>query len=103
MAASLIAAPEAIARPGDTVTYTVNSDAPLKSVEYSDATGQIQVLRDAPANWSTSFTSSTPTPSLYVVAAQTSGTQASCEIMINGNVIMHTSGVGALECNSLFD
>ncbi|MGO9732308.1 hypothetical protein, partial [Mycobacterium sp.] len=45
----------------------------------------------------------TPTPSLYVVAAQTSGTQASCEIMINGNVIMHTSGVGALECNSLFD
>lgn len=55
--ASLTTAAVAVADPGDTVTYTVNSDGPLVSVSYYDEMDNMRQVTDQPANWSTTFTS----------------------------------------------
>jgi hypothetical protein len=112
LTASLIAAPEATARLGDTIEYLVTSDGPLESVWYSDANEQIQYVKGPPANcsfplpiqptgcWSTTFKDTTETPSTYVVAAQGPDTQSpSCRISINGVFAMSSSGVGRVECH----
>ena len=103
LAASLIAAPEATARPGDLVEYIVSSDGPLKDVWYSDQTEQIQIVTGPPAKWSTMFIDTTETPSTYVVAAWGSDTQKrlSCQIKINGVLATQDSGFGSLACNKV--
>jgi hypothetical protein len=88
-----MSAPPAVADPGDSVTYTVSSDAPLMSVTYYDAMDNMQQLRSQPANWSISFTGKA-TYGLFAVGAQTTGEHVSCQIKINGTVKDQQSAVG---------
>jgi hypothetical protein len=85
VAASLTAAAAAEAAPGDTVTYNVDADGPLMSVQYHDDMDNIQELTNQLAPWSTSFTSGA-TYGLFAVEAKTSGDRVSCEIIVNGEV-----------------
>lgn len=91
--ASLVAAPFAIADPGDTVTYSANSDAPLSSVTYYDATNTLQQLRNQSSHWYLTF-SSTATKALLALTVQTTGEHVSCEINVNGSVRDQKSTVG---------
>lgn len=91
--ASLTTATVAVANPGDTVTYTVNSDGPLVLVSYYDEMDNLRQVTDQPANWSTTFTSEA-TNGLFGVDAQTSGEEVSCQIAINGEVRDQKSAVG---------
>ena len=83
----------AVADPGDSVTYMVNSDGPLVSVSYYDEMDNVRELTDQPANWSTTFTSEAPT-GLFAVRAQTSGGEVYCQIIVNGEVRDQKSAVG---------
>jgi hypothetical protein len=91
--ASLIAAPVAVADPGDTVTYSANSDAPLSLVTYNDGINTMQQLRNQSSHWYLTFTSSA-THALLALTAQTTGEQVSCEINVNGSVRDQKSTVG---------
>lgn len=91
--ASLTTAAAAGADPGDTVTYTVNSDGPLMSVSYYDEMDNMLQVNDQPANWSTTFMSEA-TSGLFAVDAQTSGEKVYCQIIINGQVRDQKSAIG---------
>ncbi|MFZ0905210.1 MAG: MmpS family transport accessory protein [Mycobacterium sp.] len=91
--ASLTTAAAAAADPGDTVTYTVSSDAPLVSVSYYDEMDNMRQVADQPASWSTTFTSEA-TSGLFAVDAQTTGEEVHCQITINGEVRDQKSAVG---------
>ena len=91
--ASLTTAPFAVADPGDTVTYSASSDAPLSSVTYYDATNTMQQLRNQSSHWYLTFTS-TATNALLGLTAQTTGEHVSCEINVNGSVRDQKSTVG---------
>ena len=93
LAASLTSAAAAVADPGDTVTYNVDSDGPLMTVSYHDDMDNVQQLTNQPANWSTSFTSEA-TYGLYAVGAQTSGQRVSCQIIVNGEIRDQKSAIG---------
>jgi hypothetical protein len=97
LGASLMTAPGAWAAPGDKVTYTVTSDAPLASVAYSDESGTTQALPNQPANWSLSFTSKDSSGGLLTVAAVPTGQQTSCQISVNGTVKDSKSSTGTGE------
>jgi hypothetical protein len=91
--ASLTTAAAAVADPGDIVTYTVGSDAPLVSVSYYDEMDNMRQVTDQPASWSTTFTSEA-TSGLFAVGAQTTGEEVHCQITINGEVRDQKSAVG---------
>ena len=90
---SLATAAAAVADPGDSVTYTVNSDGPLVLVTYYDEMANMRQVSGQPANWSTTFTSEA-TSGLFAVDAQTSGEEVYCQITINGEVRDQKSAVG---------
>jgi len=96
--ASLVTAPGAVANPGDAVTYTVTSDAPLAGISYYDATGALQVLANQPAPWTMSFTSKDASPTaVLVVSAVPTGTQTTCTLSIGGTVKDTKSSTGSGE------
>jgi hypothetical protein len=91
--ASLIAAPVAAADPGDTVTYTAKSDAPLSLVTYYDGMNDMQQLHDQSSHWYLTFTSMAAN-ALLALTVQTTGQQVSCEINVNGSVRDQKSTAG---------
>jgi hypothetical protein len=91
--ASLISGPVAAADPGDTVTYTANSDAPLSLVTYYDGMNNIQQLHNQSSHWYLTFTS-TAANALLTLTVQTTGQQVSCEINVNGSVKDQKSTTG---------
>ena len=91
--ASLIAAPGAVADPGDTVTYSANSDAPLSLVTYYDGMNNMQQPHNQSSHWYLTFTSRA-TNGLFALTVQTTGEQVSCEINVNGSVRDQKSTVG---------
>jgi hypothetical protein len=101
--ASLITAPGAAAA-GDTVVYTVTSDAPLSDVSYTDGDSNLQIVSNTPSPWSVTFTV-VPQPGktqLLSVTGNTTGKQASCQISINGSVKNEQSNTGQnakADCN----
>ncbi len=98
--ASLIAAPVAAAAVGDSVVYTVTSDAPLAVVTYYDAAGVMQRLTNQPVPWSFSFTNKDASPtSMLVVTANPTGQKTTCTVSVNGTVKDTKSGTGAGEDN----
>ena len=100
MGASLITAPVAAAALGDSVMYTVTSDAPLAVVTYYDATGVMQRLTSQAVPWSFSFTNKDASPtSMLVVTANPTGQKSTCTVSVNGTVKDTKSGTGAGEDN----
>ena len=100
MGASLITAPVAAAAVGDSVMYTVTSDAPLAVVTYYDATGVMQRLTNQAVPWSFSFTNKDASPtSMLVVTANPTGQKSTCTVSVNGTVKDTKSGTGAGEDN----
>jgi hypothetical protein len=93
LAASLIAAPVAIANPGDTVTYSANSDAPLSLVTYYDGMNTMQQLHNQSSHWYLMFTSQAA-DAQFALTVQTTGQQVSCEINVNRSVRDQKSTAG---------
>jgi Mycobacterium membrane protein len=93
LAASLIAAPVAIANPGDTVTYSANSDAPLSFVTYYDGMNTMQQLHNPSSHWHLTFTSQAA-DAQFALTVQTTGQQVSCEINVNRSVRDQKSTAG---------
>jgi len=89
----LAAAPVAGADPGDTVTYSGNSDAPLSVVTYYDAMNNVQQLHNQSSHWYLAFTSMA-THGQLGLTVQTTGEKVSCEINVNGSVRDQKSTVG---------
>lgn len=97
----LVFAPTASA--GSKVEYQVVSDGSLSTVVYFDGINDQQILSGAPASWSASVNNVATYP-LYGVTAQTSGTQVSCQILVNGAVKDQKSAVGrysVVNCTAL--
>ncbi|OBH86044.1 hypothetical protein A5681_16260 [Mycobacterium scrofulaceum] len=93
-----MAAPGALAAPGDAVVYTVTSDAPLAAVSYIDATGTLQTLTSQQVPWSISFTSKDSSPTaVLTVAANPTGQKTTCTITVNGTVKDTKSTTGSGE------
>jgi hypothetical protein len=95
--AALIAAPHAGAAPS-TVLYEVSSDGPLRFVQWQDESGFMQFLSwqsDYPSfpvtSWSKTISSQAtqryPNQALYLLMADTWGTQVSCRVTVNGRVV----------------
>jgi Mycobacterium membrane protein len=98
----LIAAPEATAA-GPWVVYSVNSNGSLSSISYYDGNHQLQNLLDVPAPWRVSFRSQETYP-VYSVSAQTKGTEVSCQITLDGQVVGQAGQTGSHSiagCSSL--
>jgi len=93
LAASLIAAPVAIANPGDAVTYSANSDAPLSVVTYYDGMNTMQQLHNQSSHWYLTFTSQAG-DAQFALTVQTTGQQVSCEINVNRSVRDQKSTAG---------
>jgi Mycobacterium membrane protein len=93
LAASLIAAPVAIANPGDAVTYSANSDAPLSLVTYYDGMNTMQQLYNQSSHWYLTFTSQAA-DAQFALTVQTTGQQVSCEINVNRSVRDQKSTAG---------
>lgn len=89
--AALITAPSAGA--AGQVTYEVVSDGLLSTVVYFDGINDQQTLSGVSAPWSATITNRATYP-LYGVTAQTSGTQVSCRITVNGQVRDTKTAVG---------
>ncbi len=102
LGASLITAPGAFATPGDTVEYTVTSDAPLKFVSYYDAAGTLVTVADQPAPWSVSFTSKDASSSAaFSVSANPTGQKTTCTITVNGSVKDTQTKTGSGDANTV--
>ena len=89
---ALLAAPAAHAS-GEQVTYQVQSDGPIMSVSYFDAINDIQIQQNLPSSWSQTINSRS-TYQLHTISTQTTGTQITCQIQINGQVIDEKSATG---------
>lgn len=91
LVAGVVLAPSAEA--AGQVTYEVVSDGVLSTVVYFDGINDQQTLSGVSAPWSATITNRATYP-LYGVTAQTSGTQVSCRITVNGQVRDTKTAVG---------
>jgi hypothetical protein len=104
LGASLITAPDAVADPVNTFTYTVSSDAALQDVSYTDAASNLQIVNSSPSPWSLTFTKPAGVGAALSVGGTTTGQQVSCQISINGSVKDQKSRTGpnaSVDCSSL--
>lgn len=102
---ALAVAPHAVAAPGDQVVYTITSDGALSSVTYRDASNNPQQVTNVTAPWSISFTSQAPAAN-YAVTARSTGSQVSCTITVNGQIVDRDSdndGVADVDCHESWD
>jgi len=91
--AALVVTPHAAAD-GSVVTYELGSNGQLSDISYSDGMNESQLVSTPSTPWSITFESQV-TPQLYVVGAQSSGTQMSCRISVDGEVRVDKSGEGS--------
>lgn len=91
--AALVVTPRAAAD-GSVVTYELGSNGQLSDISYSDGMNESQLVSTPSTPWSITFESQV-TPQLYVVGAQSSGTQMSCRISVDGEVRVDKSGEGS--------
>ncbi|WP_167097196.1 MmpS family transport accessory protein [Mycobacterium sp. DL592] len=101
--AALVAAPNAGAD-GNVVVYTVTSDGTLSNVTYLDGDGNRQQLNNVSAPWTTTFVGQQVNPT-YGVTARSTGSQVSCTITVNGQVIDRDSdndGTADVDCHEGF-
>lgn len=91
--AALVVTPRAAAD-GSVVTYELGSNGQLSDISYSDGMNESQLVSTPSTPWSITFESQV-TPQLYVVGAQSSGTQMSCRISVDGEVRLEKSGEGS--------
>lgn len=89
----LIVAPEATAA-GPLVIYEVASNGSLSSITYYDAMHEMQQIRDVAPPWGLTFTSQATYPT-YAVSAQTTGTDVSCQIVLNGQLVSQRGLTGS--------
>lgn len=90
---------------GDVVVYTITSNGPLSSVTYLDEFNNRQDLTNVPAPCSMTFTRQQFNP-VYSVAARSTGTEVSCTITVNGQVIDRDSdndGTPDVDCHEGYD
>jgi Mycobacterium membrane protein len=101
---ALVVAPNAIAD-GAVVVYSVTSNGPLSSISYLDANNNRQQLTNVSAPWSTTFTTPQVNPA-YAVTARSTGTEVSCTITVNGQIIDRDSdndGTADVDCHEGYD
>ena len=91
--AALVVTPRAAAD-GSVVTYELGSNGQLSDISYSDGMNESQLVSTPSTPWSVTFESQVTTQ-LYVVGAQSSGTQMSCRISVDGEVRVDKSGEGS--------
>jgi len=69
----------------DQFAYVLRSDGPIMSASFFDGMNEMQTVSGLPASWSQTFTSQA-TYQMHSISAQTSGTQISCQVIVNGLV-----------------
>jgi hypothetical protein len=103
-ACALVLAPNAVAD-GAVVIYSVTSNGPLSSISYLDANNARQELTNVTAPWSMTVTSSQVRPPV-AVTARTTGTEVSCTITVNGQIVDRDSdndGTADVDCHEDYD
>ncbi|WP_161976595.1 MmpS family transport accessory protein [Mycolicibacterium sp. CH28] len=101
---ALVLAPNAVAD-GTVIVYSVTSNGPLASVSYLDANNNRQVLTNVTAPWSITVTSPQVRPPVAVTARST-GTEVSCAITVNGQIVDRDSdsdGTPDVDCHEDYD
>jgi hypothetical protein len=78
---------------GETVDYYISSNGPLMSVSYYDGMNEMTQETDVAAPWHRSFVVQA-TYGLHSISAQTNGTQVSCEVDVDGQMVDHQTTVG---------
>ena len=91
--AALFVTPRAAAD-GSVVTYELDSNGQLSDISYSDGMNESQMVTTPSTPWSITFESQVTTQ-LYVVGAQSNGTQMSCRIIVDGEVRVDETADGS--------
>ena len=91
--AALSVTPRAAAD-GQVVTYELDSNGQLSDISYSDGMNESPVVTTPSTPWSITFESRVTTQ-LYVVGAQSSGTQISCRIIVDGEIRVDETADGS--------
>ena len=92
LAGAVIAAPQANAD-GQMAKYEVFSNGPLSTIVYFDGINDMKTLTNVAAPWTGNYVNFATYPT-YGVTAQTQGTQVTCRITVEGQVVAQETSIG---------
>src|SRR4051794_22717979 len=87
----IIAAPQAAA--SGQFTYIVQANGPISAASFFDGMNDLKSVTDLPSSWSQTFASEA-TYQMTSITAQTEGTQITCQLIKDGEVVDRQTTVG---------